>query len=72
MPDTTPVRKLLVDLNKRTDDELTDCANREGINKTTVVNRAVQVYAAITDNQAAGGSLVLIRPDGSIERFVIT
>lgn len=71
-PDTTTVRKLVVELNQRTDQDLNSLVIDEGLNKSTIVNRAVQVYAEIAGNQAAGGSLILVRPDGTQERFIIT
>ena len=65
------MKRLVVELNARSERDLTECVTMEEMNKTTVVNRAVQVYGEITANQRAGGRCVLIRPDGTEERLWI-
>lgn len=39
-----------------------------GLSKTDVVNRAIQLYAFVTESQAAGNDLLLRTPEGEVER----
>lgn len=51
------MRRLVVELNPRVAHQLDDLVRAEGLNKTTLVNRAIQVYALVVDVQTAGGRL---------------
>lgn len=66
------VRRLIVELNQRSDDDLTRAAEAEQITKTTVVNRAIQVYEMVRANQAAGGHIIRVNPDGTSEKVTFT
>ena len=44
-------------------------AERTGMSKTDVVNRAVQLYQFVEQQEADGAQLGLIRPDGSVDRM---
>jgi hypothetical protein len=58
--DERPRRKrLIVELNDRTDGLLTKLTEVEDMNKTTIVNRAVQVYDLITETQRSGGTIYI-------------
>jgi hypothetical protein len=43
-------------------------ATATGVSKTDVVNRAIQLYAFVTEQQAAGSDLLLRTPEGEVER----
>ena len=43
-------------------------AERTGMSKTDVVNRAVQLYQFVEQQEADGAQLGLIRPDDSVDR----
>jgi hypothetical protein len=45
--ETTPVTRLTVALNRHSDDALRARMDAEGLNATTIVNRALQVYDAL-------------------------
>lgn len=72
MTASTVVRKLIVELNQRSDDDLTRAAEAEQTTKSTVVNRAIQVYEMVRANQAAGGYIVRVNPDGTSEKVTFT
>jgi hypothetical protein len=65
----TPLRKnprLVVELNQKSAALLDELVELEELNKTTVVNRAIQVYAILRKAEEAGGQ-VLISEDGDSE-----
>lgn len=55
-------KRLVVELNRRADADLAWLTETEELNKTTVVNRAIQVYRMIVDAQLAGGDVVIENP----------
>lgn len=69
---TEVARRLVVELSSRSAQDLAWLVEEEELNKTTIVNRAVQVYKRIMELQARGGSIVLIDPErGTQERMLI-
>lgn len=52
-------QRLVVDLNRRTRADLAWLCEIEELNKTTVVNRAVQVYRMLRDAQERGGTVAV-------------
>jgi len=65
-------RRLVVELSSRSAQDLAWLVEEEELNKTTIVNRAVQVYKRIMELQSRGGSIVLIDPErGTQERMLI-
>ena len=49
--------RLLVELGANAGADLTSLVEREGLNKTTIVNRAIQVYKLVSDAQLRGENL---------------
>lgn len=43
-------------------------ATSNGVSKTDVVNRAIQLYTYVAESQAAGSDLLLRTPEGEVER----
>lgn len=66
-PVTTANRRLVVELTPDTAAKLALLASEEGHNKTTVVNRALQVYEFLKGIDAAGGK-ILVQEPGSREQ----
>lgn len=61
--------RLVVDLNSRAARALSSAVQREELNKTTIVNRALLMYEQVMEKQAAGGAMILQDPDGTAERY---
>lgn len=61
--------RLVVPLNARASVALNARVKAEGGNKTTIIHRALQVYAFLAAYQDAGGSVELIGADGSREKL---
>lgn len=59
-------RRLVVELNKRSSRDLGELVEIEELNKTTIVNRAIQVYALIRHIELEGGR-VYIQDSGAGE-----
>lgn len=55
-------RRLVVELGRRAAADLAWLVEEEGVNKTTAVNRAIQVYKLVVEAQSNGGSVVLRDP----------
>ena len=65
-------RRLVVELNKRPAQDLQWLVDVEEANKTTIVNRALQVYRHVVELQQRGGSVLLEDPDrDQLERMLI-
>jgi hypothetical protein len=64
---TAANRRLVVELTPDTAIKLASLAAEEGHNKTTVVNRALQVYDFLREIDANGGK-ILIQESGSREQ----
>lgn len=45
---------------------------RTGLKRTDLVNRAVQLYDILDTDLADGGKLMILWPDGTMQRIVIT
>ncbi len=63
--------RLVVELNKRTAADLTWLQEAEEVNKTTLVNRAIQVYRMIAEAQRDGGSLTIEDGSGSAPQRIV-
>ena len=64
-------RRLVVELNNKSVEDLTWLVSEEGTTKTTIVNRALQVYKRIMELQAREGGVVLEDPErGTRERLL--
>lgn len=57
-----PSRRLVVELGRRADADLAWLVNEEEVNKTTLVNRAIQVYRILVETQKNGGSIMVTDP----------
>ena len=55
-------RRLTVELNDRSRTDLLWVAALEGLNRTTVVNRALQVYRMVVETQRNGGWIAVSDP----------
>lgn len=66
-----PKRRLVVELSKRTAVALAKLSEREQLNKTTIVNRAIQVYELVTDTQESGGVVLFEDRNGETVRMVL-
>lgn len=53
----------MVELNPRAYDALVHRTEVESLNKTTITNRAIQLYAMITDVLEAGGKVYIEEKD---------
>jgi hypothetical protein len=58
-------RRLVVELTRRSADAMAWLVDEEELNKTTLVNRAVQVYKLVIEAQKQGRKVMLSSPDGS-------
>jgi hypothetical protein len=58
-------RRLVVELNSRSSRDLGELVAIEELNKTTIVNRAIQVYAMIRRTELGGGRVYLQDPGAS-------
>jgi hypothetical protein len=67
---TEPQRRLVVELNSASASDLAWLQDVEELNKTTLVNRAVQVYRMVIEAQRNGGGLTIDDPKrGGVERI---
>jgi hypothetical protein len=55
-------RRLVVELGRRAAADLGWLVEEEEVNKTTVVNRAIQVYRLLIETQRNGGSIIVSDP----------
>jgi hypothetical protein len=62
MTQMTDLARLTVELSPEVAAMLDTLARDEDLNKTTIVNRAIQVYFAIQQIDARGEELYLMRP----------
>lgn len=58
-------KRLVVELTKRASQDMAWLVNEEEANKTTIVNRAVQVYKMVVEAQGNGQRLMIGNSDGS-------
>lgn len=63
-----PESRITVSINRAADEALSRLTDGSGLTKTEVVNRAVTLYAYVTESQAAGNDLLLRTPGGEVER----
>ncbi len=54
--------RLVVELNRRSTADLAWLTETEELNKTTVVNRAIQVYADVIEAQLKGRAIAIVDP----------
>lgn len=64
-PTAEVARRLVVELNRRTAGDLGWLVEQEELNKTTLVNRAVQVYRLLIEAQHNGGTITIDDPTES-------
>lgn len=72
--DSTPdiPRRLVVELGRRSAADLAWLVEMEETNKTTVVNRAVQVYRLLVETQSNGGTIIVRDPQrGESELHIV-
>lgn len=55
----TAPKRLVVELNRLSAQELDDMGQIEGLNKTTLVNRAIQVYALVRKAELDGDKILI-------------
>jgi hypothetical protein len=60
-----PRARLVVELNRATAAELDDLVELEELNKTTIVNKALQVYAILRKAERDGGKILLVEAAGA-------
>jgi hypothetical protein len=69
----TPLRKqprLVVELSQRSAAALDELVELEELNKTTIVNRAIQMYSILRRAEADGGQVLIAEgPDGEPQRI---
>lgn len=58
-------KRLVVELTKRAANDLGWLVDEEEANKTTLVNRAVQVYKMVVEAQRNGRRVMFANPDGT-------
>ena len=63
--------RLIVELIPRSASDLAWAVEEEGLNKTTIVNRAIQVYKRVMEAQANGGSITIVPHEGSEPETIV-
>lgn len=61
--------RLTVNLTPKSDTALTNLAERTDLNRTDLVNRALQLYDYVDKATDAGHQLLLLKPDGETVRI---
>ena len=64
-PTTEVAKRLVVELTKRAAQDMAWLVDEEETNKTTLVNRAVQVYKLIVEAQRNGRRIMIGNADGT-------
>lgn len=65
-------RRLVVELGGQNANELADLVNLEDLNKTTIVNRAIQLYALVRKLEREGGRLYMQERDSKeLQRLLL-
>jgi hypothetical protein len=65
-------RRLVVELNGQSAKDLRDLVSLEELNKTTIVNRALQLYALVRKLEREGGGLYLRERDSTeLQRLLL-
>lgn len=59
---TEIVRRLVVELNRKSSSDLAWLTEYESLTKTTVVNRAIQVYKMVVELQSRDGRIIIDDP----------
>lgn len=67
----TELTRLTVNLTPKSDAALTNLANRTDLNRTDLVNRALQLYDYVDKATEAGMQLMLRGPDGQLDLIKI-
>lgn len=67
-PNPLTVERITVGLTRKTQKALARAAESEGLTKTDIVNRALQLYDWMLDQQTRGYKIATLREDGDVER----
>lgn len=67
----TARKRLVIELGEKTRADLDSLVVSEEVNKTTVANRAIQLYKIVKDAEEKGGSVTITYPDGSVMKLLI-
>lgn len=67
MADETPPARITVTLHPKSRSALDTLTAEHTLSSTETVNRALQLYAYVSAEQAAGGKVRIHRPDGDVE-----
>ena len=70
MDDTQPLRKVTVNLIPKAWAAAGDAAERLGLTRTDVINRALQAYAFLEEQIAAGAEVLVRQPDGTVRQVM--
>lgn len=65
--DMAELTRITVNLIPKADDALTWLAEHTGMNRTDVINRALQLYQFTEERAAEGDKLTLLKPDGQLD-----
>jgi hypothetical protein len=63
-------QRLVVELSAANAAELQTLTEREGLNKTMIVNRALQLYALLSKVQEDGGEILLKEPHDAVPQRI--
>lgn len=66
-PDINP--RLVIELTDKTRTDLSWLVRVEQMNKTTLANRALQLYRNVVEHHLRGGKVAFEYPDGRVERL---
>lgn len=64
------ITKVTVNLPEKVWGAVERRAGEEGVTRTEILKRAISLENFVHETRQAGGSLVIERPDGTIERMV--
>jgi metal-responsive CopG/Arc/MetJ family transcriptional regulator len=68
-PPPPPTARISVNLTRKAADDIDRLIDATGMNKTDLVNRAIQLYALVHDETTAGSELHVTRTNG--QRYIL-